>query len=143
MFTEYDHSKMLRYPFWLGAFCYLFTGVGHLGTVTVSYLGTEPAELNKLLATMPTVNLLGRMVNFYWLSTGFSVAMGVLMIGFGLSCWFNPSRPRGLKVTATLMSGVMFAIAAITFFSVPMAAMGLASAFFLLSLFEKQKNAPF
>lgn len=95
---------------------------------------TDPLEVAQLVASLPEINLLGTLTNLHHLSTGFSAAMGVLLIGFGLLAFLTPTPSRGFVGVTALSAAVMLYLSISYFFIVPIVTMGLATACFGITL---------
>jgi len=117
----------MRYISYIAAFCFIFTGVGHLLTETV-LLRFQPPITDMAFVeaiNLPRIDLLGRIVSYAQLTRGFSLTFGVLLLGFGLLQWGTFNRKNylvGLSVASVL---TIFSIA--YFFIVPITTMLIAT----------------
>lgn len=134
MFTEYVRPKTSTVAFKIGCYAYLFTGVGHLTYETSTRLTRDPAAYAEFTATMPVVNLLGRNLAFNHLTIGFSFAMGLLLMGFGLSFLLQPLARRVQTGLALAVSVGMLLLSIQFFFVAPITTMAIATFAFLLAL---------
>lgn len=140
MFTERVHREGLGRLFDLGCYSYIVTGVGHLGTQVISTLFRDQNAYNEFVAGMPTINLMGRDILYSHLSTGFSYAMGILLINVGVSYLLSPQRDVRLKGVALLTSLIMLVMSIEYFFIAPIALMAIATVSFALTLFFGQPH---
>lgn len=140
MLTEHTHPKRNYTAFTLACYCTIFTGAGHLSLELITRLTQDQAAYDAFVANMPIVNLMGRVVSFNQLTTGFSYAMGLLLISLGLSYLQNKQRTQRFKLVAVVTLATMLVLAIQYFFIIPIALLTLATLLFFLALFEKNKH---
>ena len=114
-----------------GCLSFIFTGVGHLSAELFMRLSQ-----NASYQELPTVRLMGASLTMHQLSTGFSYAMGLLLISLGLSYLIGRDKGRRLRLVALATSLIMLAVSVQYFFIVPIAIMTLASLSFSLSFLK-------
>lgn len=134
MFTEYVHPKGSQAAFKTGSYLYIVIGLSHLSLELISNLTRDPLAYETFTVNMPIVPLLGRDVAYHVLATGFSYAMGLLLIGFGLSFLLHPYPTPRLVGLALTISLLMLLISLQFFFIVPVVTMGLAALSFAFAL---------
>lgn len=116
VFTERSHSNTLLFVSRIAALCFLLTGAGHLDTEALMRPGPVQDEAFLLALRTPRINLMGRSVSFEALSSGFSCAMGTLLLAFSLVQWNQKSRNSWVGFAAAVVLSV---IAVKSFFIVP------------------------
>lgn len=139
MFSEYVHKN--NYPALLAhlaALCFVLLGIGHLLSDFMLRLNLPVNSAMQDAAFLevmqrPRILLGGRLLTMGQLSTGFSMAMGVLLISFGLALWqLKSTFSYGLALVTGLL--IMF-VSIRYFFSVPIIFMGLASLLYAVLLY--------
>lgn len=129
VFTELNRPNTLHSLLRLSriaALCFIVTGAGHLGTEVFMQLA-EPVQDEAFLAAVqtPRINLMGRLISFEALSSGFSYAMGTLLLAFGLAQWGQNSWKSFLIGFAAAVT--LSIISLTSFFIVPIVLMTTAS----------------
>lgn len=130
----------------IGSWAFILLGVGHLVT---QWFAPRTAEQEAILEVMRNfaVRLPGSEGNLYLYHVGFSSTMGVLLIAYGLQalvmasfCNHNPEAERRLFALHTGVSVLAALLSLQFFFLVPIVFMSVASLFFGLCFFVKQRT---
>lgn len=131
------YNKFL--PYQLGCFTYVFTGVGHLATEISHQLSSPTNEMQVFITTSPTINLLGKTLSLYELTTGFSLAMGGLLVMVGLILLAQRNRTFSIYMLAIITSAFMLCLSLKYFFIIPVVTMSIATICFSWSMTLSRK----
>lgn len=129
--------KFLPQIYKVGCWSFILVGLGHLVTFIMV---PDTAERVEVIHTMQnfSISMAGTESNLYLFYEGFSLMMGILLMGFGLLNLFLikslPSPSKYILFTNTFISFIALLISIKYFFLVPVVFLGIAFLSFLIAM---------
>jgi len=129
--------NFLSFTYKVGSWSFILVGVGHLATATFAPSTPEKVQITQTMKEFP-ITMLGTDSNLLLFHEGFSLMMGVLLMGYGVLSLLH-ARKLGFPEKEVIWVNILISLVALIlsmkyFFIVPTSLLGLALLCFSMTL---------